>query len=340
MIIKYLKKMVPTTAALILKNKELLSPPTIKLSFLLLLGVLIALLNVLEILMIVKIKKKKKIYEILLLSLSLSDLMFGMSNMFVSSFYLKYGFTNQNLINATYTLYFFFIISSIFHLLFIAVNSLFMVLRPLQYKAFLTRRKVYIVVMAIWISALLLSVLMQILSELTETFKQKKPGNHTKNERAKFAYLDRKINSYRTYRSPKMTASVTQNNDKYPEHLQMILSVAIVIADFIMISSYFLITYVATVKRKKISRTYGKISKLLIVCTIIGATFVVFTIPYAVARFILGKIPFWASFIIVLNSGMNSVIYFFRGKFSSDKYSVTRSTETRKTSLSPEQVVK
>lgn len=80
MIIKYLKKMVPTTAALILKNKELLSPPTIKLSFLLLLGVLIALLNVLEILMIVKIKKKKKIYEILLLSLSLSDLMFGMSN--------------------------------------------------------------------------------------------------------------------------------------------------------------------------------------------------------------------------------------------------------------------
>ena len=333
--------MVPTTAALTLNDKKLISPPTIKLSFLLLLGVLIALLNVLEILMIVKIKKKKKkIYEILLLSLSLSDLMFGMSNIFVSSFYLKYGFTNQNIINATYTLYFFFIISSIFHLLFIAVNSLFMVLRPLQHKTFLTRKKVYIVIMAIWISAVLLSVLMQILNELTEVFKQKKAGNPAKNERAKFAHLDRKRNSYRPHPSPKMTAFITQNSNKYPQHLQMILSVTLVIADFIIISSYFLVIYVTTVKRKKISKTHDKISKLLIICTIIGTTFVLFTIPYAVARFILGKVPFWASFIIVLNSGMNSVIYFFRGKFSSDKHDITRSTETRKTSVSPEEVAK
>ena len=332
--------MVSTTTTTILKDKKLISPPTIKLSFLLLLGVLIALLNVLEILMIVRIKRKKKVHEILLLSLSLSDLMFGMSNIFVSSFYLNYGFTNQNLINAIYTLYFFFIISSIFHLLFIAVNSLFMVLRPLQHKTFLTRKKVYIVITAIWISAVLLSVLMQILNELTEAFKQRKPGNHTKNERAKFAHLDRKIISYRLHPSPTTTTFITQNNNKYPEHLQMILSIMIIIADFIIISSYLLVIYVTAVKKKKISRTHDKISKLLIICIIIGATFVLFTIPYAIARFILGKIPFWASFIIVLNSGMNSVVYFFRGKFSSDKYDITRSAETRKTNVSPEEVGK
>ena len=50
------------------------------------LGVLIAILNLVEIIMIAKIKRKRKLYEILLLSLSVSDFMFGISNVFVNIF--------------------------------------------------------------------------------------------------------------------------------------------------------------------------------------------------------------------------------------------------------------
>ena len=79
-------------------------------------GVLIAILNLIEIIMIVKIRRKKKIYEVLLLILPISDLMFGISNVVISIAYLMHGFMFQGLVDGAYTSHLFFVLTSIFHL--------------------------------------------------------------------------------------------------------------------------------------------------------------------------------------------------------------------------------
>lgn len=69
----------PTVLGCRSSNEEIIKRST-DLSF----GVLIAILNIVEIIMIAKIRRKKNICEILLLSLSVSGCMFGISNLFVS----------------------------------------------------------------------------------------------------------------------------------------------------------------------------------------------------------------------------------------------------------------
>ena len=58
----------------------------------------------------------------------------------------------------------------------------------------------------------------------------------------------------------------------------------------------------------------GTEERVSMVCVFIAATFVLFTFPYAMGRLIEGRIKFWATLILVCNSGLNSIIYFFRGK--------------------------
>ena len=99
--------------------------------------------------------------------------------------------------------------------------------------------------------------------------------------------------------------------------MQFTLSVLIIIADFIIFSTDVLIIYLATLKTKKISRSGKQSNRLLVICVAIAATFVLFTLPYAVTRFAIGEVPFWANLILmILSSGMNSIVYFFRTKIS------------------------
>ena len=64
---------------------------TLKRSIDLCTGFLIAILNAIEIIMITKIKRKKRIYEIILMSLSVSDCLFGVSNIVVSLVFLSHS---------------------------------------------------------------------------------------------------------------------------------------------------------------------------------------------------------------------------------------------------------
>ena len=70
-------------------------------------GFLIAIFNIAEIVMIAKIKRKKRIYETILMSLSVSDCMFGLSNVLVSSIFLSQT-CNHNLSGSVYVFYVFF----------------------------------------------------------------------------------------------------------------------------------------------------------------------------------------------------------------------------------------
>ena len=117
-------------------------------------GLLIAILNIVEITMIAKIRRKKRIYEIILMSLSISDCMFGLSNVIVSSIYISSSKKYDELLETVYTCYTFFVLTSIFHLIFIVVDRVMIVLKPFQYETIFTKKRLKIGIAVLWITAL------------------------------------------------------------------------------------------------------------------------------------------------------------------------------------------
>lgn len=158
----------PTVLGCRSSNEEIMKRST-DLSF----GVLIAILNTVEIIMIAKIRRKKNICEILLLSLSVSDCMFGISNLFVSIPFIANLCTLKEFVETAYTFYVFFVLTSIFHLLFIAVDRLVAVLKPLKHKIYLSRRRFYTFLAILWILAVMISALLQILDKFTTLLNEK-----------------------------------------------------------------------------------------------------------------------------------------------------------------------
>ena len=298
-------------------------------------GVLIAILNLVEIILIAKIKRKKKIFEVLLLSLSVSDCMFGLSNAFVSIPYVASICRFQEIVETAYTLYVFFVLTSIFHLLLITIDRLIAVLKPLKHKTCLSRRRFYKYLAILWILAVLISVLLQIIDSFTNTFEKKALVPRMRKQ----SFVTTSIPESRIYRPPPPPRSPPprlpseQGTHVFRRDMQFTLSVIIIIADVIIISSYSLIIYITTFKTKKISRSGNQSTRLPVICVAIAATFVLFTLPYALARLALGEVPFVPNFILVLNSGMNSIVYFFRLKVSRLCQNKTKKEKTLSLSL-------
>ena len=280
------------------------------------LGVVISILNLVEIIMIAKLGKKKKIYEDILLSLSVSDFMFGLSNVLINIVVLANDCDSEALLEATYTLYIFSILSSIFHLMFITIDRVIAVRKPLKHKIFLTRKKVKILKLLLWILAVVISALLLLLDEFTETFKVSKEVSLMENQtltEIPFSDFDKENGSTTPNQSLQNVAMIAENASNFSKDMALSLSIVIIIADIAMVTSYSLIIYQTTFKRK-VTTNQGKFNKLPFVCLAIVVTFILFTLPYAVAKLATGKIPFWANFILISNSAMNSIVYFFRGK--------------------------
>ena len=285
------------------------------------LGVLIAILNLVEIILIAKIKRKRQLYEILLLSLSVSDFMFGISNVFVNIFFLKGICNNQHLVTTAFTIYVFFVLTSIFHLSFITVDRLIAVLKPLQHKLVLSRKRVYIILVLLWILAVAISASLQILNEFTDTFEPDALKPARQNQKlmvTPFPNMERKENGTQTSAAPQnlLQRPRKRRDPSYPKDIQFVLSIIIVVADVAIVLFYFLIIYLTTLRKKNVSSTSKETSKLPFICIAIASIFVLCTLPYAIGRFAYGKAPFWANVILILNSGMNSIVYFFRAKVS------------------------
>ena len=62
------------------------------------------------------------------------------------------------------------------------MDSLFIVLKPLQHKVFLTRKKVYRILTFLWMLAIVLSGLLKALDEYTEIFTQKNSIKQIENQ--------------------------------------------------------------------------------------------------------------------------------------------------------------
>ena len=285
----------------------------IKKSIELSLGALIAILNLTEILLLSK--KKKKIYEIVLLSLSVSDCMFGLANVFVNIVNLADTCISDLVLETIYTMYVFSVLTSIFHLLFIAMDRVIAVLKPLQYKMYLKRKNIYIFLSILWILAVAISATLQILDVFTETFAQNKSisliNNQTFNTPIPFLDLERNSDFTTTNASMQNLEISIGGENSFIKDMELTLSVVIILADIMIILCYSLVIYMTTCKRK-ISRTQDRSKRLPFVCVAIAATFVLFTFPYAVVRLATGQVPIWANFLLVTNSGMNSLVYFFR----------------------------
>ena len=275
-------------------------------------GILIGILNLVEIIIILKIKRKKKVYEILLLSLSASDFMLCLSNGFLYVIYAVNAYRYEVLLETVFTLYIFSVLSSVFHILFIALDRLLAVFRPIRHKVFSTRKKAYLSSGFLWILAILISALLQIINGSTKIFKVpnyvgEMPSQRLQKESNIYGLSGRKIG----LTGPQVFTATDKNN--YNGGVELTLSAVIIVADVLIFTLYSLIIYYANSKNKMAS-TKIKHKKLPIVCLAIGATFVLLTLPFVIAKLFLGYVPSWANRTLIINSGMNSIVYFFSGK--------------------------
>ena len=280
-------------------------------------GFLIALLNIVEIVMIARIKRKKRMYEFILMSLSVSDCMFGLSTVMVSSIVLSQNCWN-NLFGRAYVFYFFFVMTSIFHLIFIAVDRVMIVLIPFRYETIFTTKRLRIGVAVLWILSLAIGATSYLAYEFTI------PGT-----------TFRTLNISSSRNNSLITRPVTRlipTKQRFQPVAQLVLSIVIIMLDFLMIFCYSTIIYQMSFKNRKTIATIGEDDhQLPFLCVFIAGVFIMFTLPYAATRFYLGYVPFWANYILILNSGMNSIVYFFRQRI--ENYQSKKSSNDHQNNL-------
>ena len=288
-------------------------------------GFLIAIFNIMEISVIARLKRKKKIYEVIVLSLSVSDCMFGLSNVIVSSIVLSQNCGN-NLFGRAYAFYVFFVTTSIFHLIFIAVDRLMIVLIPFRYEAIFTTKRLKIGIAVLWILALVIGTASYLTYELTTPERSFRRLSNSIGASKQFTRthnqsiltfeqsITKRTNLLSRNNSLKATPETRQlpMKQRFQPNAQLVLSIIIVTLDFLMVSCYSTIIYqMSLINKKNTAKRRRKEHRLPILCVAIASTFIIFTLPYAITRFYLGHVPFWANYILILNSGMNSIVYFF-----------------------------
>lgn len=171
------------------------------------------------------------------------------------------------------------------------------VLIPVRYKSKVTTKRMRIAIAVTWVLALAISATVYLSYELTlpEPFvrrhKRSIPGNDA------------------------LVTTSSPIPQPFHIHAQIVLSICIVTLDLLMILCYSTIIYQMSFKHKiDISNKSKQNHRLPILCVVIVIVFVIFTSPYAITRFCLGYVPFWANYVLIWNSGMNSIVYFFRNK--------------------------
>ena len=335
------------------------SEETIKRSVDLSIGLLVVILNIMEITLILRIKHQR-LFEIILLSLSVADLLYGLTNASLCIVFLG-NLHVESVVNVTFTLYFFFVLTSICHLMFIAVDRLWAVVRPITHNVLMTRKKVYIALGTVWsltiaiTFALILSyetdqlfddefVLEQIVTDTlnpntTSSIVSLSTTNSTifntttTTLSAKTSPITEIVYNVLNGTTPLTTIIALPSNktntpifqktllmtkeEKYKDFVQHLLAGFIIGADILLIFLYALIIYRVRASNQKSqvkSKSHHSTNKVGLVCIFVAASFVLFTIPYGLKTFVSGDAGFWTNIILVGNSGMNSVIYFFKNR--------------------------
>ena len=231
-----------------------------------------------------------------LLSLSVTDLLFGLSNVIVCAIYLADVQKTDLLLDVAYSVFCFCILTSIFHILWISLSRLVAVVYPFQHNKVVTHKRVHILIILTWFFTLLLSA--GILAY----------------QRIKFSSKTRR--------------------KKIEDNVRLAISVIILFADVVFIASYSFIIYKIRQdnKFKKVNKSTVDLDsekRMLIVCIVVTLLFVLFTTPYTINRIIIGSKSFWTNALLVINSGVNSIAYFFRGRYQDWRRSFVRRKKER-----------
>ena len=266
-------------------------------------SLLVVILNIAEIIFIARIKRRMRIYEIILLSLSVSDCLLGLSKAVIGSIFLSNSYKPEDdLLETALIAYMFFILASILHLIFIAVDRVMIVLIPFQYETIFTRKRLKIGIALIWILAFGISISTYIYYKGTVSESKSNSSNIQNNTSGSF--MQKKCF--------KMKRIMKQG---FQKKMTLVLSISIVASDLLMILCYSTIIYQINYKTRKCETTKSKKEEgLPLLCVFIAGVFVIFTLPFAITRLHLRYVPFWADCSMILNSAMNSVMYFFRSR--------------------------
>ena len=245
----------------------------------LVISISVFLLNIAEITMIVRIRRRKTIYEKLLVSLSVADGLFGFVNGLQQVTRALISKKAGGVVSeGTSVVYFFFIFSSLQHLLVISLDRLWAICSPMKHRVIVTRRRIHIVIGLLWLFATVVT---------------------------KAIFLDTFLHR-ETFRRRAIIHKTSIN-----------IAIMVLVADglFLVVN----VILVCAIRRKKpvfgnennpntkaMERTVQR------VCTTITVMFILFTAPWAIIK-TTSDTKSWTHLLLILNSGMNSIAYFFKG---------------------------
>lgn len=159
----------------------------------------------------------------------------------------------------------FFVTTSILRLLFMALDRLLAVLRPIKYKVFSTWKRAYISLATLWILTTLATALLKIIYEFTCKFQERSKNEQTQSPT---------FYAMQVTNSSTSASSITKKSSVRPPGFvtvaQFTLSIAIIIADILMFIFYTLIMHYTSSKTIMSSKTKDK--NLPIICMVIRAT--------------------------------------------------------------------
>ena len=249
-------------------------------SFELGISIVVCIVNIAEIIVIARIKRRKTIYEKLLLSLSIADSLFGFVNGLQQVMRKVLSGEERNLANEIASnIYFFFIFTSLNHVLVISLDRLWAICSPMKHRVIVTRGRIHIAIAIIWISTAVITALILM-----------------------YAFLGKDIH----------------NQERIIREVVRCIAILVLVADGLILIIN-IITMCVIKKRTKVTEDGQSNSKhkatervVQIVCTTIVVMFILFTAPWSIVELTYGK-PNWTHILFVVNSGMNSVVYFFKG---------------------------
>ena len=285
-------------------------------------GCLVTVLNLFEIMVLSRLKRRCSNYEVVLFSLSIADLLYGLSNISIGVAFFTSSI-NEEVFEITTTTSFFFVLTSILHLSWIGIDRLWAVYSPMRHNYLITRKVVAIVLCLTWFSTIIVSLFLILRDELI-------------------------IEKQQASKSVSINETVVEHLARYEEYMNVTLSSFIVGANIVFVVVYgALIHTILKHKKKKEAMKMTQSSKpdikkhlkiggvgvgnvkisatapvtsretdIAITCALITVSFVCFTLPYAISVFVSDseKSITLTTLLLQLNSGVNCVVYFLRTK--------------------------
>ena len=326
----------------------------------LILGVVVAVLNAIELFLLKRLPRKMKIYELLIFSMSISDLLFGVASFFMYAYQLVVPDSEDDDSTKSIwtTQYFMFIVSSILHLLTIAADRLFAVVCPVKHNIVVRRKRAIKTILVVWTISIVLTSALYLSNNFSKVFKETEityeeefsnstdisASNSTDHLLNNTMILNEPIITTPDYvmmTSPPITIQPYPRGiqttfkinpqpkqppriklihyiDKYKVIMEKWLAYVIVVADTALLVIYGLI--IAAIfnhhrnTHKHRSVKTSNVKRVFLVCICIALAFVLFTLPFSIQNFMFDGNQDLTSSLLVVNSGINSIVFFIRGE--------------------------